>query len=368
MNRIYFAVFFSITLSIYFLMHFYIFTRLVRDFSISYPLKGYLFFLFLIGSISFIGGEILNRQFSILVKSLIYFGLIWLGVISITLSIFLVSEIFRAIFPSSKLLISYISLSLIIVLTIFSTYNAHLPPKVKEIRVRSRNLAKESKEFTIVQLSDLHLGVTSRLKWLEKVVDTTNNLKPDLIVITGDLIDQDISNINGFSKSLRRLKAEHGVVAVTGNHEFYAGIDKFLKITEKSNIKILRNEKLILSNNLEIIGVDDDTSSRFEGERHGIQNLLSDVDSNRFSILLSHRPKNFELAAKSGVDLQLSGHSHAGQIPPMDLIVFLSFKYPYGLYSYKNSYLYTTSGTGTWGPPMRLFSRSEIVKLILELP
>jgi len=117
---------------------------------------------------------------------------------------------------------------------------------------------------------------------------------------------------------------------------------------------------------IELVGIDDKTDKRFSGIGSDLKLALKNCDSKKLIVLLSHQPDIFDEAEKSGVVLQLSGHTHAGQIPPMDLIVLFAFKYPYGLYQKKSSYLYTTSGTGIWGPPMRFFSRCEIVKIILE--
>jgi uncharacterized protein len=215
-------------------------------------------------------------------------------------------------------------------------------------------------------LSDLHLDFLKSDKWLKDIINKTNNINPDLIVITGDLIDNDLSKIQQFCESLKKLKSKYGVYAVTGNHEFYVGINEFIKVAQHSNIKVLRNEKETISDSIELIGIDDNTGKRFSEIGSDLKTALKNCDLKKPIILLSHQPDIFSEAVKNGVDLQLSGHTHAGQIPPMDLIVKFYFKYPYGLYHRNLSYLYTTSGTGIWGPPMRLFSRSEIVKIILK--
>ncbi len=364
--RIYFAVFLFLVLSIYFLMHFYVYIRLVSDFSIPFLLRRTIIALFILGAMSFIGGESLARQFSIRSNFLLIFGLVWLGAISITLSFFLFSELFRLIFPSHKTLITSVSLFLSFVAIVFSIINASALPRVKELKLTYKSLPSSLRGFKIVHLSDLHLGMVSKEKWLEKVVEKVNFLEPDLIVITGDLIDSDIKGIEKLLNPLKNLNSRYGVFSVPGNHEFYAGLDRFYALAEKTGIKILRNEKFVLNEHVEIIGIDDDTNRRFERENYNPHELFKKIEPRKFTIFLSHKPKYFESAVSSGADLQLSGHTHAGQIPPMDLIIFLTFKYPYGLYNLRDSFLYTTSGTGVWGPPMRLFSSSEIVKIVLE--
>lgn len=364
--KVYFAVFLFLVFLIYFLMHFYIYIRLVNDFSIPSPWRNFIIAIFIVGGTSLIGGELLARQFSFRSNFLLFFGLVWLGAVSITLSFFLVSEILRIVFYSHRALITSVALFAAIVAIVFSTINAFSTPRVKEIKLTYKSLPSSLKGFKVVQLSDVHLGIIPRDSWLEKVVEKVNSLEPDLIVITGDLIDRDINGMGKLPEKLRQLNSRYGVFAVTGNHEFYAGVERFYELGEKTGFKILQNEKFVVNENLEIIGIDDDTNRRFGRRNFNPDELFRKIERNRFTIFLSHKPKYFESAVYSGVDLQLSGHTHAGQIPPMDIIIFLTFKYPYGLYRFKDSYLYTTSGTGVWGPPMRLFSSSEIVKIVFD--
>ncbi len=164
---------------------------------------------------------------------------------------------------------------------------------------------------------------------------------------------------------LLELKAKHGVLAVTGNHEFYAGIDLFLELARKSNWRVLRNETWSLDNKLDVIGLDDDAGRGFKSPGPDLEAALRTPTANVPRVLLYHRPNSFAEAVSRGVDLQLSGHTHAGQIPPMDLLVWLTYRYPAGLYRLGRSHIHTSAGTGTWGPPMRFLSRSEIVELTL---
>lgn len=363
--RIYFAFFLFLVLSIYFLMHFYIYVRIVNDFSIPPVWRKFIIGIFAFGGISLIGGEFLLRQFSLRKNLLLIFGLFWLGAISITLSFLLLSEIFRLIFHSQKELITSITLILSGIAIVFSIINASSPPRIKELKLTYKSLPPSLKGFKIVHLSDMHLGLIPKEKWLEKVVERVNSLEPDIIVITGDLIDSDINGIERISKLLKRMNSRYGVFAVAGNHEVYAGIDKFHKIASEAGFKVIKNEKILVNEDLEILGINDDSTKMFLKEDYNPEKLFENINPQRFTIFLSHKPRYFESAVSAGVDLQLSGHTHAGQIPPMDLIIFLTFKYPYGLYRLRDSFLYTTSGTGVWGPPMRLTSSSEIVKITL---
>jgi predicted MPP superfamily phosphohydrolase len=201
------------------------------------------------------------------------------------------------------------------------------------------------------------------------MVDATNSLKPDLIVMTGDLIDASICNSKALCDSLSKLNAKHGVLAITGNHDFYSGIETFMSIAADTHMKVLRNENTTIAGAVQVAGIDDPEAKSFhEGERN-ISKALEyprKIDHSKPLILLSHRPDVFKEAAAKDVDIMLSGHTHWGQVPPMDLLVWITMKYSWGFYRLGDSILYTTSGTGTWGPPMRLFSRPEIVKLVLR--
>ncbi|MCK4533247.1 metallophosphoesterase [bacterium] len=363
MNILYFFIFLFIFVSFYLGIHYYVCLRIISGLTLT-PLAGtYLRLFFLFAALSFVLGKLLSRYFS--VGPLVYFSSVWMGVIAIAFSLFLLKDIAGLFFIRHNKFLTIITLILVFFISVFSLYNAAGEVKIKEIRIPTKKLPSVKSEFSIVQLSDLHLNSLTSIQWLQSIIDKTNKLNPDLIVITGDLIDQGIHNFENLYQPLKRLKSKYGVIAITGNHEFYAGVNHFLEIAKQSNILVLRNEKISLADTVEIIGIDDETSRRFSEKGPNLKQAMKDCDLNKPVILLSHQPKYFREAVKSGIDLQLSGHTHAGQIPPMDLIVWLVFKYPWGLYQFKNSYIYTTCGTGTWGPPMRLFSRSEIVKITL---
>jgi predicted MPP superfamily phosphohydrolase len=171
--------------------------------------------------------------------------------------------------------------------------------------------------------------------------------------------------LNAFAEIVRTLSAKHGVYAVTGNHEFYAGVQHFFEFCRTAKVRILANEHVTLAGELQLAGVHDHRGSMLQAMRPDLDAALQGADPNKPTILLSHQPLDFKKAVRIGVGLQLSGHTHAGQIPPMDLIVKFYYDYPWGLYRHQDSYIYTTCGTGTWSPPMRLLSRNEIVAITL---
>ena len=209
----------------------------------------------------------------------------------------------------------------------------------------------------LVQLSDIHVGSVGA-GFLKRVVEKTNALGADAVLITGDLMDPRGSfELDGFSV-LNEIKAP--VFFVTGNHERYADLDRVGELLKKTKMRWLRNESVELEG-LQIIGIDDGESKDQVAKRlDGI-----DFEPEKFSVLMYHRPDGFEAAAERGVGLMLAGHTHNGQIFPFNFVVRLYFKRLKGLFKHKGSYLYVCPGTGTWGPRMQLASAREIVLINL---
>ncbi|MGA1841434.1 MAG: metallophosphoesterase [bacterium] len=262
-----------------------------------------------------------------------------------------------------KKLIVIISVFFVIIAT--SLYICQLPPIITRIDVPIEFLSESLTGFSIVQLSDLHLESRKSKEWLKRIINATNELNPDLIVITGDILNRDRYAPDKFSGILKQLKSKNGIYAVTGNHDHCAGISNLLEFCGNSNIKVLRNEHILINNQIELIGIDYQRRENNSHSRSNLEEALIDCDLTKPSVLLSHAPNHFRKAVDSGIDLQLSGHTHASQVPPIDLIYFLLYRYSYGLYRYKSSSIYTTCGIGTWGPPIRLSSRPEVVLIKL---
>lgn len=221
-------------------------------------------------------------------------------------------------------------------------------PEVVPVTLRSPKLTSP---LRFVQISDVHIGSRSS-RFLRHIVDQVNDLQPDFLCITGDFIDE--RNI-----STERLAALRDVVVpiyfCTGNHEHYEDLSDILERLEELGVVILRGER-IERHGIQIVGFDDQSDPDFLQEALPTLGLRDDL----FSLLLFHRPHGFVHAAANGIDLKISGHTHKGQIRPFDLLVRMQFKYMSGLYQQGDAYLYVNEGTGTWGPTMRIGTRSEI--------
>jgi len=228
--------------------------------------------------------------------------------------------------------------------------------RVETVRLTSTKLPDGVDKLRIAQVSDLHLGLIHREETLAPIVARIEQLAPDLLVATGDIVDAQISHLEELSGLWNRFSPPLGKYAVTGNHEFYAGLDQSLDYLQASGFTVLRNTAAAPTDFLRIIGVDDPAGGGAPDELP----LLDQASPDDFVLLLKHRPRVAD-AAEGRFDLQLSGHAHGGQIFPFRLLTRLFYPLYDGLYRLAGgSILYTSRGTGTWGPPMRILSPPEI--------
>jgi predicted MPP superfamily phosphohydrolase len=241
---------------------------------------------------------------------------------------------------------------------------------VRRVAVPLGKLPASLDGMTIVQLSDVHVGPTIGKRFLERVVDIVNALQPDVVAITGDLVDGTVLRLAPHVAPLSRLRARYGVFFVTGNHEYYAGVEEWCTHLTELGVRVLRNERVSIGDgehSFDLAGVDD-FSGRHFGNGHGadLGRALSGRDETREVVLLAHQPRAVVEAERAGVGLQISGHTHGGQIWPFNYLVRLQQPVTSGLARFGRSLIYVSNGTGYWGPPMRLGSPAEITELVLE--
>ncbi len=339
-------IFLSIILLL-FLINLYVLARLLGLFAIK---RGLVFWIVVLISItSSIVGLMFHSSAGSITGGIIYMiTTSWLGILWLLFSTLIVYEVVRLFFKITPSVAGAAILIIVAVAAIYSMINARL------VRVKTLTFPANT-DCNIVQLSDFHLGCVSE-SFFKRVIEKTNALNPDLILITGDIVEDFTPNTRQTLQNLKDLKAP--VFFVTGNHEGHSGSDNIIKSLTAANVKVLRNE-LVNYDGIQIIGVDNDTNGKTLEQI--IQGL--NIDKSKFRILMSHRPVELKTLSGLPVNLALSGHTHSGQIFPFNYIVGLFQKPLSGLHRYKNGYLYITSGTGTWGPRMRLGSRSEIVLL-----
>ncbi|MFP4521932.1 MAG: metallophosphoesterase [Fibrobacterota bacterium] len=221
------------------------------------------------------------------------------------------------------------------------------------------------KKLRAVQLSDVHLGTSLGEKFMRGIAKEVRALSPDVLLITGDLVDMETYNLHGLVPILKEMEPEFGIYAITGNHEYISGVKSFLSIMEKAGIKMLENSSDSLRNGeIYLAGVNDPSGYRITGDsvRRDYRAALSGVPERKPCILLTHQPSGFVYPAKREVDLILAGHTHSGQVFPFHIFVRFAFKYITGRHRIaENTELIVSNGTGYWGPPMRFLAPSQII-------
>ncbi|MCB9728788.1 MAG: metallophosphoesterase [Deltaproteobacteria bacterium] len=226
--------------------------------------------------------------------------------------------------------------------------------------------------YRIVQLSDVHVGPTIGRRFLDEMVERTNALRPDLVVITGDLVDGSVAMLGQDVGTLSKLRARHGTAFVTGNHEFFSGVDEWLTCLRRLGIQVLGNQRVSIGDrgpggaSFDLAGIHDAWGGR-RGDAYApdLTRALRGRDPERALVLLAHQPKQIDMAEGHGVDLQLSGHTHGGQLWPFGEATALVQPWIRGLHSRGDTRIYVSKGTGYWGPPMRVGAPPEIASLVL---
>jgi len=252
-----------------------------------------------------------------------------------------------------------------LILGLYSLYQGVRVPKVKEKNIYIEKWPEALNGFTLVQLTDLHVSSLLSKKWLQGVVEKTNKIFPDLVVITGDFIDGFVEVHASSITPLSDLKAKYGVFGISGNHDYYYGFKKWLPEFQKNNVRMLINENELIAESFYIAGLPDLVAGRHNQENPDIEKALANIDNNKPVILLDHRPSKARFNSKYGVDLQLSGHTHGGMLPLLASVVKRKNDGFYsGHYNVGNMQLYLSNGTGIWnGFPLRIGYSSEITLL-----
>jgi len=340
-----FVFFFTIFISIYALLNYFV----LSGFALFLGLKRSLLFYIILVILSFsyiLATTYERKRFSLLSKIVYVASAIWMGSLLFLFCSIILVFLVRIFINMSGYLSAIIAAVIGIMLIVYSLINAR-KPHVKNVKI------KIGTKLKAVQISDVHVGPIRDKNYLKKTVEIIKSLSPEVVFITGDLVDGSSPIEKGMFDSINELKAP--VYFITGNHEFYEGFDKIFNILKSTKVKILKNEKVNFKE-VQIIGINYSTN------KNNLKIMLPKlkIEKNKPSILLYHVPEGYKYANEKGVSVMLSGHTHAGQIFPFSLLVNLAHKFSKGLYAYEKMKVYVSPGTGTWGPPMRLGSRNEI--------
>ncbi len=366
--------------------HYYLWRRLVKDTGLSGKARtagtAALVTLFLLPLLSGLLARHLPFQHTFHIA---WLGYLWLGMLLLFFTFFICADALRIFGWMGFLLLRgrkpdptrwrqlsrcTAAAGLIIVLTVtaFGVKKAAEPPTVHQVEISLDNLPAAFKGFKIVQISDVHLGEMTTAAGMAEIVAIVNSLEPDMVAVTGDLVDGDAAQLRDELAPLGALRAKEGVFFVTGNHEYYSGAEDWLPEIERLGVRILRNERAELrrgSDSLIIAGVNDRKAGRFS-DPPDYEQTLGEIVPQQTVILLAHQPAAATQAAAWQPDLVLSGHMHGGQIWPFKYFVLLQQPYIRGLYRECLTQIYVNQGTGSWGPPMRVGTEKEITELILQ--
>jgi uncharacterized protein len=392
-----FVIFFAIALGIVGGMHYYIWTRLVRDTDVGEPWRRLLTVGIAAAAVAIpVAFVAMRARSGALADGFVFGAMLWMGVAFLLLSSLVLVDLGRLAVsgigaladwlrhapeapadPERRRLVARAVAGGAVLVAggaaAYSVSSALGDPKIHEVPVRLERLPRALSGLTIAQITDLHVGRTIGEEEVRRVVEETNRLRPDLVAITGDLVDGSVRMLERAVAPLAGLQSRYGTFFVTGNHEYYSGVNAWEEHLRRLGMRVLRNERVAIGDagaSFDLAGIDDWRSAGMAPGHLGpdLPGALAGRDPERSLVLLAHQPRGVEEAARAGVELQVSGHTHGGQIFPFTLATALVYPYLHGLYRVRDgngSQIFVSRGTGYWGPPMRLGSPPEIARIVL---
>jgi predicted MPP superfamily phosphohydrolase len=317
--------------------------------------------------------------------ALVWIGSFWLGAMAYLIIILLAIDLFRLInyiipfFPDfmtrnvqhTKQILFYVVTGVVLITIIGARINQALP----QIKTLDLTIHKKSplNDLNVVMVSDVHLGTIICNSHFMRIVDKINSLNPDVVLFAGDLVDEDIQPVTrqNLGETLRQIKSKYGVYGITGNHEYIVGVEEACKYLTEHGVVMLRDSIAKIADAFILAGREDISIEGFVGKAHGqhrkkLGELIKDVDKSLPIILMDHQPLRLNDAVDHGVDLQLSGHTHHGQLWPFNFISNAVYEVSWGYLKKENTQFYVSCGVGTWGPPMRTGNRPEVVNIKLK--
>jgi predicted MPP superfamily phosphohydrolase len=383
MKKINFVIFFSVALSVYALINYYIFIREWEAGGFQSAWRTVYVAAFLLLSISFIAGRILERvTLSWFSSTLVLLGSFWLAAMVYFLLFAFAIDIIRLLnfivpfFPSfltvnperTKEITSFAIIVVVLVIVLGGYINARTPI-IKTLELSISKNGRTIKSLNIAVASDIHLGTIVCKSKLERIVQHINSLNPDLVLLPGDVVDEDIGPVirNNLGETLRKIRSKYGVFAITGNHEYIGGVEPACKYLAEHGITMLRDTWVKIGDSLYVVGREDISIRGFTGKtRKPLSELMAEVDKSYPVILMDHQPFRLAEAEANGVDLQLSGHTHHGQLWPFNFITKKVYELSWGYKKKGSTHYYVSCGVGTWGPPIRTANRPEIINIKLQ--
>lgn len=371
-------IFYIVFFSVYLLGNYYIFIRGWQALPPITAIKAIYLIIFWVLALSFIISKFTGKQsFFAIHKITTWIGSFWLAAALYFFLFVLLIDILRFtnhflhFFPNPDTQLYYYMkfytfISIIAIVCISLIYG-NLNARNAIIRNISINIDKKNEkypELKIALVSDIHLGTMVYEKYLNRLTDSINAQNPDIVLFAGDIMDEELSPIlrNDIGKPLRKLKPKLGIWAIAGNHEHIGNFSKAINYIKTLGINVLIDTSVLIDNSFYLVGRNDKDSKRFgNGNRKTLRNITENLDKSLPIILMDHQPANLNEAIENEIDLQLSGHTHNGQFFPFNLITRKVFELSYGYLQKGKTHFYVSSGFGTWGPPVRIGSKPEIV-------
>jgi uncharacterized protein len=380
MRPIQLIVFLSIVIGIYSAVNYYIYSRGLMAIPPDSSFRPWYPWIFLFLSSAYVLARFLERIWlSPVSDAFTWIGSFWLGLMIYLLLAVIAIDIIRLIhlvipvypkFLTNDLIAArfWIFKGIIVITAVIVTvgYINATHPIIRNLDVRIHKKAGTRKELHIVMASDIHMGTLIGPRRTLGMVNRINALNPDVILFAGDMVDEDLAPVirHDLGRSLKMLHAPLGVYAITGNHEYIGGAEKAVSYLQEHGITFLRDTSILIDNSFYLAGRDDRDKSRFSGKkRKPLSDILEGVKAAFPIIMMDHQPFQLDDVEAAGVDLQLSGHTHNGQLWPFNYITQAIFELSWGYKQKGKSQFYVSSGYGGWGPPVRLGNRPEVVSI-----
>lgn len=375
MKSSFFLIFIAIVTVVYAFSHYYLYQRTIQLFAPPPSFKKWIAISYVILASFFIGGMFLEKLYPSLLSEWIYkIGTAYLPFLLYFLLVLLSIDLIRILnhffhflplfSQHQKTLFGISAIVLVCVIVCIGHINAkHI--RITRIPLTIHKTVNDNKNIKLLMASDIHLGAIIGESWEKKFLGIVEKEKPDLVLLCGDLIDGEVAPVlrQQLGKHIQEINPPLGLYAVSGNHEYIGNIETALSYLESIHIKVLQDEVLMLPNGIQLVGCKDIQSKYADPENPAkpLETLLENIDNTKPVIVMKHQPLALDEAADAGVDLHLSGHTHSGQLWPLNYITKAIYELSWGYMKKKNTHFYVTSGFGTWGPSVRLGNYPEVV-------
>jgi uncharacterized protein len=378
MRSISFVIFFSIIMLIYSSANYYLYVRGLQAFSLTQPFRRWYAVIFWTIAASFIVGSFMERLASSAISEWVYrIGSFWiaymlyLGMAVVLIDFIRILNYFFHFLPQFTEIMRFRLGAVVLVFVSIVVIGGHINAlwiNVREIPLTIHKKVIGFPEVKILMASDIHLGALIGERREKKLLDIIREQKPDLVLLCGDLIDGEIAPVlrKNLGRHIQEIRTPLGVYAILGNHEYIGGIDKTLPYLKGINIKVLIDEAVTLPDGIQLVGRNDRSAGRGANAPKPLAELLAGIDQTKPVIVMNHQPFNLQEAADANVDLHLSGHTHHGQLWPVNYITEAIFELSWGYLKKGNTNFYVSSGYGSWGPSVRVGNRPEVVVFNLK--